>query len=217
MNSKGVLYDGTTGAKAWNKYMDHTEVLARPHNAYAMLAALMTQVYPQDFEAPVHAYQFTDELPTEGDDASFIYVKWGDREYHSRLEYDEEENLYYRYISIQPDDLSKAAELYDDIYPVVKKTDRVIHNNPITFSNVIVQFMDIDYPTTDGPLPTVTGSGNAEYFMGGKHISGVWNRNTLQDRTAFYDMNGDEIQLQRGHTLIIMMDYQTEGRSISFE
>ena len=88
---------------------------------------------------------------------------------------------------------------------------------PVTFSNVIVQFMDIEYFSNDAPLPTVTGTNNAEYFMGGKHIKGVWSRDTLQDRTVFYDMNGNEIQLQRGHTLIIMMDYSTKGREISYE
>ena len=215
VNQKGLLFDGTTGAKAWNKYMDHTEVMARPHNAYAMLASLMTQVYPQDFSAPNHAFRFTDTLPADGDEASTIYVKWGDRTYHSIIEYDEEENLYYRYVSV--DDVATEDELYDEIYPVLKRGTGIPHGNPVTFSNVIVQFMDCEYPTTDGPLPTVTGTGNAEFFMGGRHIPGVWNRETLQDRTAFYDMNGDEIELQRGHTLIIMMDYQTQNRSISYE
>ena len=73
-NKKGLLFDGTTGAKAWNKYMDHTEIMARPHNAYAMLASLMTQVYPQDYVAPNHAFRFTDDLPATGDEATTIRV-----------------------------------------------------------------------------------------------------------------------------------------------
>ena len=92
------------------------------------------------------------------------------------------------------------------------------HGNAITFSNVIVQFMDMEYAgAEERPKPTVTGSGNAEYFMGGKHYSGVWNRETLQDRTVFYDMEGNEMPMQRGKTLIIMMDYATSGRSVSYD
>ena len=53
--------------------------------------------------------------------------------------------------------------------------------------------------------------------MCGKHFSGVWNRDTYSDRTVFYDENGDEIELQRGRTLIIMMDYTIKGRSLSYE
>ena len=208
-----MLFDGTTGAKAWNPYCKHTPVLKTPHNAYFMTAALATQVIPPDYEAPNHAYQFTDVLPEEGDDAEIIYVTWGSKAYNSMLEYDEKENLYYRYMMGDP----QHPEPYVEMDPVPFEGDKIVPGDPITFSNVIVQFMDIQYFSSDAPLPSVTGTNNAEYFMGGKHIKGVWNRETLQDRTVFYDMNGNEIQLQRGHTLIIMMDYGINGRVISYE
>ena len=97
---------------------------------------------------------------------------------------------------------------------MISRSDKIVHNRPISFSNVIVQWMKCEYPTTDGPLPVVTGTNNADYFMGGRHLTGVWNRDSLTDRTVFYDMDGNEIKLQRGHTLIIMMDYAdvTDGK-----
>ena len=208
-----MAFDGTTGGKVWNDYCSHTEVMARPHNAYFMTAALATQVIPADYTAPNHAYKFTSALPENGDDAETIYVSWGNKTFNSMLEYDEDENLYYRYMMEDP----QKPVLYDEINPVPNKGDKIVHANPITFSNVIVQFMDIQYFSSDAPLPTVTGTGNADYFMGGKHIAGVWNRDTLQDRTVFYDMDGNEIEMQLGHTLIIMLDYQTEGRGVSYE
>ena len=208
-----LLFDGTTGAKAWNPYCKHTPVMKTPHNAYFMTAALATQIIPADYQAPNHAYQFTDVLPEDGDEAEVIYVNWGSKDYNSMLEYDEDENLYYRYMMGDP----QQPQLYVEIAPVPFKGDKIIPGDPITFSNVIVQFMEMKYPRSDAPLPTVTGTNNAEYFMGGKHIKGVWNRETLQDRTVFYDMNGNEIQLQRGRTLIIMMDYTIKGRSLSYE
>ena len=66
------------------------------------------------------------------------------------------------------------------------------------------------------PYPTVTGTGNADYFMGGMHIPGVWHRDSISDRTVFYGPDGEEIELQRGRTLIIVMDYQTEGHSVYY-
>ena len=67
------------------------------------------------------------------------------------------------------------------------------------------------------PRPTLTGTGNADYFMGGKHYSGVWNRDTMQDRTVFYDENGQELAMQRGKTLIILMDSENERRELRYE
>ncbi len=59
----------------------------------------------------------------------------------------------------------------------------------------------------DEPKPTVTGTGNADFFMGGKHYSGVWNRDTLDERTVFYGEDGQEMALLSGRTLVIMMDW----------
>lgn len=207
VNVDNIFYDGTNGAGAshpWKAYMDHTDRMARPHNAYAMLSMLMTQVYPQNYTpATNHAYKFADELPTGGDEATNIYVTWGDETYHSMLEYDEDDNLYYRYMTVD----AKNPQLYDDISPVITKSDKIVHNRPISFSNVIVQWMKIEYPTTDGPKPVLIDTDNADYFIGGRHFKGVWNRDSYTDRTVFYGEDGNEIELQRGHTLIIMMDY----------
>ena len=39
----------------------------------------------------------------------------------------------------------------------------------------------------------------------------------MSERTVFYDENGEEIRLQRGRTLIVVMDYQSENRQVSYE
>ena len=216
LRDKNILFDGTTGGKAWNPYAKRSGLLKKPNNAYWMLAGLVEQVVPADYVPANHTYKFADDIPEDGDDAEFVEITWGDKEYSSRLEYDEDENVYYRYMTNYAEDKDKNYGLYDQIEPVPEKNNKIKHTTPITFSNVIVQCMEIEYPNLDAPLPTVVGTGNAEYFMGGKHISGVWNRDTLQDRTVFYDMDGNEIELQRGHTLIVMLDYKTEGRSLSY-
>ena len=80
---------------------------------------------------------------------------------------------------------------------------------PITFANIIVQAIEDKWPGNEMPYPVVTGTGNADYFMGGKHLKGVWKRDTIEDRTVFYGEDGEEIELQPGRTIIVLLDYAT--------
>ena len=183
--------------------------LAPPHDKSVNVAALVSLI-PADFEAANHTWLFANELPAGGDDAEVIYVNWarGDLAiYNSILEWDEDDECYYRYMTNK----QGGSELYSTI---AAGDDRA---EPITFNNIIVQFTEIEWPGTNQPKPTVLGTGNADYFMGGKHMAGVWQRETLSDRTVFYDENGYEIEMQPGRTLIIVMDYQTANRSVSYE
>ncbi len=203
-DKKGVLFNGTVGtSKPWKQYfyVRNDVKLQAPHDKGVNAAAVSTLI-PDDFTAANHTWLFTDELPTEGDDASLIHVTWGKKEYNSEIEWDEDDECYYRYMLGE----SKGVAYVD-----------FDSQQEITFNNVIVQFTQCDYPTTDAPLPTVTGTGNADYFMGGKHISGVWQRDSLSDRTVFYGPDGNEIKMQVGRTLIIVMDGNSANRSVSYE
>ncbi len=76
----------------------------------------------------------------------------------------------------------------------------------ITFSNIIVQHIGMHWIRSDSPYPELLGTGNADYFIGGKHYSGVWNRDGYDDRTIFYGEDGSEISLKPGRTIIVMLD-----------
>ncbi|MBR4855407.1 MAG: DUF3048 C-terminal domain-containing protein, partial [Bacteroidaceae bacterium] len=72
-----------------------------------------------------------------------------------------------------------------------KLTQRVtakerVTGNEITFSNVIIQGVTQNWKSADRPDPVLIGTGNADYFMGGKHIAGVWEREDYNSRTVFY-------------------------------
>ncbi len=206
---KGVLFPGTVGsANPWKQYYD-TYVKGKftpmkPHHVTANVAAMMSLV-PADFEAANHTWLFTDQ-ELDGDEAETIYVKWGKEPYNSILEWDDDEEAYIRYM-INGNQITEYKALRVGVNGDVS----------IPFANVIVQFTKMEWSRVDAPNPTVTGTGNADYFIGGVHIPGVWQRNSLSDRTVFYDADGEEIKLHRGRTLIIVMDYEYEGRSISFE
>lgn len=209
-----LLFSGTVGsAKQWKQYYEpyQKKQMAPPHHVSAHIASMVSLV-PADFVPANHTWLFTTKLPTEGDDADFIYVNWGVKDlsmYNSVLEWDEDDECYYRYMldrkGVQNEQPYSSLALKDE--PAV----------PIAFNNVIVQFTKMEWARTDAPMPTVTGTGNADYFMGGKHMAGVWQRDTLADRTVFYNEDGEEIKMQRGRTLIIVMDYETPNRAVSYE
>jgi hypothetical protein len=211
-DKKGVLFLGTVGTnKPWKQYFGvySKKKLAPPHDK-TVNAANVASLIPEDFEAANHTWLFSDDLPTGGDDAEDIYINWatGDLSvYNSILEWDEDDECYYRYM--------KDRSGKDHVYTTLAAGDDEAVE--ITFNNVIVQFTEMEWIQSFQPKPTVLGTGNADYFMGGKHYAGVWQRDTLSDRTVFYDENGEEIELQPGRTLIVVMDYQVEHRSVSYE
>ena len=63
---------------------------------------------------------------------------------------------------------------------------------------------------TKGQTVSFDGEGNAEIFMNGRHIAGYWKRLGMNQRTVFYDENGQEIQFQRGTTFIVQMNTEKE-------
>ena len=183
-------------------------------------------------------------LPEGGDEGSEIYVMFrndavknvddkGMFYFNSVYEYEPEENVYYRYAIT---DLEKpldnpilfaeqrvtniVSELatYNELDGKVITSCTRTPGNAITFANVVIQYVENKWPDGEHPYPVLYGtSGNADVFMGGKHYSCVWKRDGVDDRTVFYGEDGNEIELQRGKTLIILMDYNNKGRSVSYE
>lgn len=234
----GLVYVGDY-PKVWKDYVWRLYPLAGPNNEVFMLADIVNNIVPKDHQPANHTWLFSDELPEGGDEASIIYVTFGSElETNSRLEYDPETKLYTRYCKVQ-----KAGDLpYMDskiVNPQRKKInnngqiqERIVvedryANEAITFSNVIVQGINMRWLGGSRPDPELTGTGNADYFMGGRHYAGVWERKDLSERTVFYGEDGNEISLQRGKTLIILMPVQeawnkqklqpSTKRSVSYE
>ena len=193
-----------------------------------------------------HTLKFGD-MAVEGDPAETVYVIFesgtamtsdseGTTYFNSMYSYDPDENVYYRYM------ISNMAN--PELNPVLFREQKVIHatsevvegsptkngyflygetvpGDAITFANVIVQFIDMEFPNGEAPYAILEGRGNADYFMGGKHYAGVWERESLNNRTIFYGEDGNEISLQPGRTIIVLMDYKTtfgdKHREVKYE
>lgn len=217
----GIVYVGDYNAtKFYGKYVWRLSGIADSNSELFEAAKIAQFVVPKDHVPANHTFLFSDELPEGGDDASIVYVTFGHvNESDCRLEYDEETQSYIRYVYVKNmEDQPYCEELLvnPEIKAVkdkngnkVKKVvaeDRVV-GEKITFNNVIVQSITIKWKSGLRPDPKLVGEGNADYFMGGKHYAGVWQRKDDNSRTVYYDANGEELQLQRGRTLIILMDY----------
>lgn len=210
-NEKGVIFSGIAGGTNFKRYYTSRAGAKSPYDVDANVAAI-SRLVPESHVAPNHAYRFTDEAP-QGDSASRVYVSWGSQSklYNSRLVYRSEWNGYLRYMGT-----SKTAWY----------ADRDSDESAIAFQNVIVQFTRVAYNhnNKNEPIMYVIGEngeaaeGNADFFMGGKHISGYWKRDSMTSRTVYYDANGEELSLLRGRTLIIIFpDDAADGRSVSYE
>lgn len=210
-NDKGVLFSGTAGGTAWKHLYTARKRLKSPYNMDANVAAMSAMV-PESHVAPNHAFRFTDEAP-EGDTAKQVFIDWGSSasNYASRLVYRNEWQGYIR--NVGPD-------------KSVWYADRDGIDGAIAFANVIVQFTRVEYNHNSKlePIAYVIGEdgapaeGNADFFMGGKHISGYWKRESMSSRTVYYGPDGEEIELQRGRTLIVIFPDDGEaGKSVSYK
>ena len=215
----GIVYVGDF-PKVWKQYVKRLSGIKDANTELFMTADIVNYIVPKDHKPANHTWKFTDDVPAGGDKAQIVYVTFGsESETDSRLEYDPEQNAYIRYVHTAKDgDLPyrdsrlvnpEMKKVRDSNGMTVEKVDgssRVL-GDIITFSNVIVQSIKIKWKTGLRPDPVLTGKGNADYFMGGKHYAGVWERKDYNSRTVFYGEDGNEIELQRGRTLIILLDY----------
>lgn len=240
--SQRMLFNGLDGGgKAWLGGKYRVNGVPSSCNLVWDLIYEVNEVLGKDRVFPNHAMKFTDDIPDTDDTANTVYVMFrndkaatGDEDnpdeiyyFNSMYQYDEDENVYYRSmirnLENPKDNPVPFVEQIAVDYSTYKK-DGVQHlkctrvpGDDIAFANLIVQYVDEQWPTGECPYPIMTGKGNCEVFMGGKRVKGVWSRDTYNSRTVFYGEDGEEIALQRGRTMIVIMDKDTETREVRYE
>ena len=215
--------------KVWAKYMYHCTNIYDANDHVYQLANIVQNVIPKDHVPANHTFKFTDEVPAGGDSGEIVYITFGGgTKTDSRLEYDEENNEYIRYVPMNGQD-DFAYRVQNLVNPklssknvngsrvVMVEPDDRVYGDLVTFTNVIVQGITMNWRGSERPDPELTGTGNADYFIGGKHYTGVWQRKDYNSRTVFYGEDGNEIELMRGKTLIVLLDYNNKGRSLQYE
>lgn len=185
---ESILFDGAGAAgKANGTITSRTSgqfARVSPHNTSANLEALVAQYYPTNYTPRNHAFQFTDTPAMGFDSAKEITISYGN-----------DYNPSYTY--------NAALQVYERSYNGDPQYDGY-SNERIVASNVIVQRTKHTYYNgiASRPLIETTGEGEAEIFIGGRHIRGKWVRKGLNDRTVFVDSTGVEVELLPGKTFI---------------
>ncbi len=195
-NQKNILFSGTARKNklvSWDNSYWRVDHIKTADNVAADVKSLQGLI-PQGYPFPHRPYLFTDELNYQGAAANTISITQRHPDYSSAFSYDAGSNTYTRSVG-------KENLPFIDEYT----------QQPIAFSNVILQRTDVNYKRNDAPLVTLIGSGNADIFIGGKYIAGYWVRTGMDQRTAFFDESGNELQLQRGKTFISILDHATEA------
>lgn len=115
----------------------------------------------------------------------------------SRLEYNEEEGVYYKWLLKAPQ-VDAASE----------------NKEQLSFANVIIQKTAMQVLDAKGYKDfTMVASGKSGYFCTkGKVIPITWAKASNMAPTKYYDMNGNEIVLNTGKTYIAVASDDTEPK-----
>lgn len=159
-----------------------------PHSHQVKMTELVQYLTETGYDFVEKPFLFTDE-PAVGDAAAKVVMDFGNGNADSYYVYNEETKEYARYLT------EKNIAYYDANDP----------DTGLTYNNIIVQWTQLSYNGAgDCPLLTEVGEGNADFFMNGQHIAGYWTRDDVNNRTIYYDADGNELKLQRGQTWIIL-------------
>lgn len=196
-----VIYDGANGAKAWSPSFVRVKHHKAPSNVTANVQELSGLARESGHVFTQRPFLFTDEKPALGVDAAKVSVVFNGGSYDADAyyAYNADENRYMRTVGYGP------------------YVDMLDENTQLGYENVIVQYTNLKFYSGNASrptLPNIVGEGNADIFTGGKYIAGYWVRTGLDERTVFFDSEGNEIQLQRGKTWITVT---TEKTVVSYE
>ncbi len=168
-----------------------------PDNLCADVSAIQAG-FPLERRSNARPLRFADgkQLYASAPQASRVTLDWGKEAYQTAFVYDEATGAYLREVNGVP--FSSFASDVD------RSEEGKVQ---LAFENVIVQHAA--YITSEENefwlmLDAFSG-GEADAFVGGRHIQCRWAREGAEQRTVFYDETGQELALLRGKTYIALL------------
>ena len=193
VTAKGLAIDGI--GNKYSSYFNRVRYHAAPHNVSAYISNIKDMLVPLNYSFPQRPFKFTDDTNYGGVPAlQFSVIHKKNKDTSSTFSYDQAMKGYQRFI--------RTGAYYDYLNPA----------EVLAYSNVIIQRTKLTFNnnTMNPLLSDVVGKGAADIFIAGQYIAGAWSRESLTDRTVFYDQQGNELALQRGKSWIIICDVDTE-------
>ncbi|MGD9895233.1 MAG: DUF3048 C-terminal domain-containing protein, partial [Dehalococcoidia bacterium] len=168
-----------------------------PHNAMTSTYHLRGHAYGLGWQSQGEpaAWQFKEDFVPGNEtssgatqiDYAFFWGLPALRDYAATWTYDQDRNLYLR---------STAGFAHIDGQT----------GEQLTAKNVVVQFDRIEVVNGEGHvLYGSIGDGPAVIFQDGYAIEGTWTKATREERTRYWDAEGEEIQFNRGRTWIAIL------------
>jgi len=178
-----IRVNGLKGA--YGKYFWRTDDKKSPHNVLTDLTKIQSLYdYTPNARKP-WAFKSEAAYAPEEPFVKTIHVPFISSENFITYSYDKEKDVFKRAMGGKP---------FTDT-----ETDKAVE-----VKNIIVQYAK-QYDLDEGKgrrMVEVTGSGKAEFFVGGKHLTGTWERKDLDAQTVYKDSTGAEITLRPGNTWI---------------
>lgn len=159
-----------------------------PHNAYASASKIKSTIeklkyrteYSDSYEGHFKFANGTSQVNLDGQDANKVVIGYSFN--NPWFEYNEEDGLYYRY---QYDAPHKGNE------------------GQIAVKNIIIQYAEWGYYATTQYLNINVHTGREGYYItNGKAIPITWKKDGEFGVTHYYDLEGNEITLNKGKTWI---------------
>ncbi len=178
-------------------------------NLMALISKIHADLIEKGVEFEKRPFLFTDEALDRGDSATEIYVRY----------YNENHGGPYKAASTN---FKYADGVYTREYGVDKngatgvEADRE-SGEPVTFANVIVIRSGLSW--ADGYTyftRNLVGSGTAEIFQSGRHITGSWTRANENARLIVLDDEGKELEFQRGKSFFVIGSNKTERMAVTY-
>ena len=173
-----IRFDGHRGIN--DEFYSRDKSRKAPHNAYFNAEAALVKIPEQEYEKH---FDFDESINIDEQDAVEISLRYS-RINQVKYVYDEENRSYLRFINDEP---------MMDAYM----------NDQIRVTNIIL--LHAPHETAERAqyvLVDLIGEGKAEYFGNGKYEEGTWKKSSYDDKTEFYDGNGNPIVLLPGNTWI---------------
>jgi hypothetical protein len=168
-----------------------------PHNAATSIAGLRAEAEEQGWRGPgnVAPWLYKDDLTVanpSSDVVGHIAFAWGEMpqaDFAVEWRYDQDINGYRRWMAGRPHTDGRTGAT-------------------LSAKNVIVQFDHAEVVNHEGHvLYGSVGEGPAYIFLDGQVIEAVWSKTAREERTRYYDLNGDEIRFNRGNTWVAILPY----------
>lgn len=166
----------------YNDYYWRDSKFKAPHNAFTNLTKCQEVM---DYEPEPRPFNYDDSKVYSGQTVSNVIMPF----YSGTVtyKYDDNNDVFVRYM--------KDKEFKD-----------ATTNEAIKVKNIIVQYTNFYHgnEVSGRWLCDQLGEGKAEFFIGGKHILGTWERAGYNNPTIYKDETGEEIVLKPGNTWIAL-------------